>query len=92
VTFPPIDMGPSTDQVYLNLFGTGIAGRSSLTGVAITVGNTPTSALYAGPSSYPGEDQVAILLPRSLAGTGGAVNIVMKVDGKQANTTTLNIK
>ena len=92
VTFPLIDMGPSTDQVYLNLFGTGIQGRSSLSGVSITVGGAATTALYAGASTYPGEDQVAILVPRSLVGTGGAVNIVIKVDGKQANTTTLNIK
>jgi uncharacterized protein (TIGR03437 family) len=92
VTFPLIDMGPSTDQVYVNIFGTGIQARSSLSGVSITMGGASSPALYAGPSTYPGEDQIAVLVPRSLAGTGGAVNIVIKVDGKPANTTTLNIK
>jgi uncharacterized protein (TIGR03437 family) len=91
VTFPAIDLGPATDQVYLNIFGTGLQGRSSLSNVTITVGGVSTPALYAGPSTYPGEDQVAILLPRSLVGAG-TVNISLSADGNAANITTLSIK
>ena len=91
VTFPPINLGPATDQVYLNIFGTGIQGRSALSAVAITVGGVSVPALYAGPSTYPGEDQVAILLPRSLVGAG-TVNILLSANGNAANTTTLNIQ
>ena len=91
VTFPPIDLGPATDQVYVNIYGTGIQGRSSLSAVVISVGGASTPALYAGPSGYPGEDQVAILLPRSLVGAG-TVNVLLSADGFAANTTTLNIK
>jgi len=91
VTFPPIDLGPATDQVYLNIYGTGIQGRSSLSAVTITVGGVSVSALYAGASGYAGEDQVAILLPRSLVGAG-TVNVLMSVNGSASNTVTLSIK
>jgi uncharacterized protein (TIGR03437 family) len=91
VTFPPIDLGPATDQVYINIYGTGIQGRTSLNTMAISVGGVSTQALYAGPSGYPGEDQVVILLPRSMVGAG-TVNVVLSADGNAGNTTTLNIK
>ena len=87
----PIDLGPPSDQVYLQLFGTGIQGSTDLTAVAVTVGNAGATAFYAGPSTYPGEDQVAILLPRSLVGAG-TVNINVTVKGNSANTTTVSIK
>jgi uncharacterized protein (TIGR03437 family) len=74
----------------LNVYGTGIQGRSSLTAVAITVGGVSTPALYAGASTYPGEDQVVILLPHSLAGSG-TVNVQLSANGNAANTTTLSI-
>ena len=91
VTFPPISLGLPTDQVYLNIYGTGIQGRSSLGGVTITVGGVQVSALYAGPSTYPGEDQVAILLPRTLVGAG-TVNLLLSADGNAANNVTLNVQ
>jgi uncharacterized protein (TIGR03437 family) len=91
LSYPPIDLGPATDQVYLSIFGTGIQGRSSLNSVAITVGGVSVTPLYAGPASYPAEDQVAILLPRSLVGAG-TVNLTLSADGNAANVTTLNIK
>jgi uncharacterized protein (TIGR03437 family) len=91
VTYPGIDLGPATDQVYINMFGTGIQGRSDLSAVVITVGGVTVPALYASASTYPGEDQVAFLLPRSLIGAG-TVNVTLSANGVAANVTTLNIK
>jgi uncharacterized protein (TIGR03437 family) len=85
-----IDMGPATDQVYLVLFGTGLRHRSSLANVHITFatlddenGSIQTEAPveYAGAQNdFAGLDQVNVMLPRSLAGTG-AQAIRLTVDG-----------
>ncbi len=91
VSYPPIDLGPDTDQVYLNIFATGLEGRSDLSAVVITVGDESLPVLYAGPSISAGVDQVSILLPRDLIGVG-TVNVGITVDGVAANTTTVNIQ
>jgi len=52
---------------------------------------------YAGaqgagaPSSFYGLDQVNVLLPRSLAGSG-TVNVVLTAGGQTANTVTMDIQ
>jgi uncharacterized protein (TIGR03437 family) len=87
----PIDLGAATDQVFLELYGTGIRGRSALTGVTATIGGQNADVLYAGPQSgYAGLDQVNVRVPRSLAGRG-AVDVVLTVDGNTANTVTVSI-
>jgi uncharacterized protein (TIGR03437 family) len=81
----PIDMGPTTDQVYLVLYGTGIRFRTSLATVSLTIGGSNAQVVYAGPQSeYDGLDQVNTLMPRSLAGRG-EVDVLLTVDGKPAN-------
>ncbi len=86
----PIDLGPSTDQVFLILFGTGIRFRSALP--LATVGGVSCQVTFAGPQgSFTGLDQVNIRLDRSLAGRG-AVNITLSVDGKAANMVTAVMK
>ena len=88
----PIDLGPATDQVYLVLFGTGIRGRSSLAGVAATIGGLDADVTFAGPQGqFDGLDQVNVRLPRSLAGVG-RVEIGLTVDGWEANTVTVTIQ
>ena len=82
----PINLGSATDQVTLELFGTGIRGNSGLSGVQVTIGGTALPAAYAGPQSqYPGMDQINVILPRSLAGMG-EVNLNVTVNGVSANT------
>lgn len=44
----PIDLGPSTDQVFLVLFGTGFRFRSSLAAVSATIGGANSEVLFAG--------------------------------------------
>lgn len=57
----PINLGSKSDQVVLELYGTGIqaAGTSN---VQVTVGGTNVPVQYAGKSSFTGEDQVNIIL------------------------------
>ena len=88
----PIDLGASTDQVFLIGYGTGLRNRSSLSVTTATIGGTNAVVSYAGAQgTYVGLDQVNILIPRSLAGRGN-VDLVLNMDGQSANTVTINIK
>ncbi len=88
----PIDLGPASDQVFLNLFGTGIRRRSALAAVSATVGGVNASVTYAGDQIYfTGVDQVNVLIPRSLAGRG-EVDVVIRVDGQISNAVKVSIK
>ncbi len=88
----PMDLGAATDQVVIELYGTGIRGRTSLNNVTCTVGAIPAQVLYAGAQgAFVGLDQVNVVLPRALAGRG-EVNVILAVDGQSANTVTLNVK
>lgn len=88
----PVDLGAAGDQVALELFGTGIRGRSSLANVTCTIGGVAAPVLYAGPQGlFPGLDQVNVALPRSLAGAG-PVNIDLVVDGHAANRVLVNVR
>jgi len=80
----PINLGLSTNQVYLEMYGTGIRNASNVTA---TVGSFSVPVLYAGAApGFAGEDQVNIgPLPQALAGAG-SVNIVLTADGQAANT------
>ena len=85
----PVDV--ASGPVFLSLFGTGIRGRASLTGVRCTVGGVDLPVLFAGPQGAPGLDQVNVELPASLRGRG-EVPVILTVDGKVANTVTLTIQ
>ncbi|MGE0128039.1 MAG: hypothetical protein AB7U82_08165 [Blastocatellales bacterium] len=88
----PIDLGPSTDQVFLVLFGTGFRFRSSLTGVTATIGGVGSEVLFAGDQGgFVGLDQANIRIPRSLIGRG-EVDVALTVDGKPTNILKINIK
>jgi uncharacterized protein (TIGR03437 family) len=83
-------MGDATDQLYLLLFGTGFRNHSSA--VTATIGGTSANVLYAGAQgTFAGLDQANVRVPSTLAGSGG-VNVVLTVDGKTANTVTINVK
>ena len=87
----PIDLGPDGDQIFLLLFGTGMRGFT--TEATATVGSEAVGVF--GPVAQPqfvGLDQANLgPLPRSLAGRG-EVDILLTVDGKVANTVTVNIQ
>lgn len=88
----PIDLGPETDRVFLLLFGTGIRYRSNLMNVSARIGTADGDVSFAGPAGeLAGLDQINVRLPRSLAGAG-QVTLTLTVEGKAANTVTLQIK
>jgi uncharacterized protein (TIGR03437 family) len=87
----PINMGSSTDKVYLILFGTGFdaAGTGNVTA---TVNGVTALVPYAGPGGgAPGLDQVNIQLPASLAGAGN-VNVQLTAAGISANPVQVTIQ
>lgn len=88
----PIDFGPQSDELFLIVFGTGLRGRSSLSAVLATLGGTPAEVLYAGPTpDFQGLDQLNIRIPRSLAGRG-TLDLVVSVNGMEANAVRISTK
>jgi uncharacterized protein (TIGR03437 family) len=88
----PIDLGLDSDQVVLELFGTGIRGRSTLAGVMCKIGSSTLQVAYAGPQTvFVGLDQVNVTLPKSLRG-GGNQTVLLTVDGQTANAVSLTFK
>ncbi len=87
-----IDLGPTTDQVFLVLFSTGIRFRSMLSAVSYNVGGITGTPTFAGAQgSLIGVDQVNVPLSRNLIGRG-LLNVTLTVDGKMSNTVTVNIR
>ena len=87
----PIDLSTS-DQVFLLVYGTGIRFRSDITSVAVVMKGLTIPVDYAGPQGdYLGLDQINIHLPSSLSGAG-EIDVVLKADGKTANTVRVTIK
>jgi uncharacterized protein (TIGR03437 family) len=90
-TAVPINVSVS-GTIYLSLYGTGIRNLSSLANVRVTINGVIVPVQYAGTQpSFPGLDQVNVLLPASLSGAGTA-NVVLTVDGQISNTVMVNIQ
>jgi uncharacterized protein (TIGR03437 family) len=88
----PLDLGSTSDQVFLLMFGTGI--RSAPVGsVSATLGGQSIPVVGAAPQGeFVGLDQVNLgPIPRALAGRG-EVDLVLTVDRKPANTVKVNIR
>ena len=80
------------DEVFLELYGTGIRNNSRLTNVTATVGGVTVPVLYANKQpDFIGLDQVNIQLPKMLVGRG-EVDVVLTMDGKVANPVRINLK
>jgi uncharacterized protein (TIGR03437 family) len=89
----PINMGPSADQIYLIMYGTGFRFNPGLDKVRVTMGGVDIPVLFAGEApGFVGLDQANLgPVPRSLIGRG-TVDLVMTVDGKVANTIQIAIQ
>jgi len=89
----PIDLGSASDQVFLELFATGLRGHSAASNsVTVTAGGISLPVTYAAAQpQYVGLDQIDVLLPQSLAGKGD-VTIQITVDGQAANPGHVTIK
>jgi len=90
-TSTPIELADDS-QVFLELFGTGIRGRTSLANVTATVDGIPADVLFAGPQGqFPGLDQVNLVLPQNLKGHGEQ-DLILTVDGHAANKVRIHVK
>ncbi len=90
VVATPIDLSSSTDQVFLCLFGTGFDATTANATTAAVAGQS-AQVTYAGPQGEAGLDQVNVLLPRSLAGSGDSL-VVLTVNGSVANAVHVTIQ
>jgi uncharacterized protein (TIGR03437 family) len=87
-----ISIQPETARTYLMLFGTGIRGVSSLSGVKVTIAGIDVPVLSAGAQiQYAGLDQVNVELTAPLAGKGD-VPVVLTADGQTANTVLIDVR
>jgi uncharacterized protein (TIGR03437 family) len=85
----PIDVSQPGDSVYLILYGTGLRNAASVT---VNILGTIYPVAFAGAQGgYPGEDQVNLLLPPSLAGIG-TVPVVLIADTQISNTIQITIQ
>ncbi len=82
----PITLSPAADSFYLLLYGTGFDNAKS---VSVTINGTAFTPTYFGPQgTFAGLDQINVLLPASLAGSG-QVNVSIAVDGQTSNVGTI---
>jgi uncharacterized protein (TIGR03437 family) len=90
VTPIPIDLGLTTDQVFLVLFGTGVRFSSSLP--TCNIGGTNMQVTFAGPQgSLTGLDQINVRLDRGLIGRG-PVNVQVTANLITSNVVSVSIK
>jgi uncharacterized protein (TIGR03437 family) len=79
-------------NTYLVLYGTGIRNQASVSDVTVKVGSQTLPVSFAGATSgFAGLDQINVLLPASLAGSGN-VNVTVTVNGIASNSVGIDIK
>jgi uncharacterized protein (TIGR03437 family) len=87
LTSAPVDLSGG-GPVYLTLYGTGIRGATQA-GVSCTINKMSFPVSYAGPQgTFAGLDQVNVLLPASLQGSG-TVPVTVTVAGRISNTVSV---
>jgi hypothetical protein len=92
----PIDLGPdlgdATDHVFLALFGTGIRAGNKPPAITASIGGVKSQMVFARAAPhFVGVDEVNVLLPRSLIGSGD-VDVVLTINGKAANVNGIKLK
>ena len=76
---------------YSSVFGTGFRKRSAVSNVQVRINGIVSQVDYAGlQGGYVGLDQLNIVIPTGARGSG-EVDLILTVDGKQANKVRVNI-
>ncbi len=82
----------AADEVYLEIYGTGIRFNNGLESISVVMGGERVPVLYAGAQCcFAGVDQINVKIPKSLAGRG-VVDMVLSIDGKVTNSIKAKIK
>ena len=85
----PIVFTPAADSFYLLLYGTGFDDGKVVT---VTINGQTYTPVYSGPQgTFAGLDQIDLLLPATLAGSG-AVSVTITVDGAVSNAGTISFQ
>lgn len=88
----PINLGGVTDTAYLILYATGLRNRPPGTNVLVTIQGIPAVVEYAGPQpQFEGLDQVNVILPKVLRGTGNAT-VQLTIGAVSANPVEVRIQ
>ena len=88
----PIDFSPTTEDIFVELYGTGLRYRSSQANVSVEIGGVTIPVEYADVApGFFGLDQVNIKLPASLDNRG-EIDLTVIVDGQRTKTLKINIK
>ncbi len=86
----PISLGSPSDRAYLILYGTGI--RNAHSNVTVNIQGIDAPVVYSGPQpQFDGLDQVNVLIPYTLAGSG-PVSVALSASGIPANIVTVSIQ
>ena len=85
----PVDLGMPEDTVTLKFYASGVRYASE---VHVQIAGEEVPVRYAGPSGYfQGLDEVAVQVPRSLAGRGDA-DVILTADGETAGPVRIHIQ
>jgi uncharacterized protein (TIGR03437 family) len=88
----PIDFAPATEELFIELYGTGLRHRSSQGNVSCEIGGVTIPVEYAGVSpDFIGLDQANIKIPAALDNRG-EVDLTLVVDGLRTKTLKINLK
>ncbi len=86
----PIEFGPSSEVLFLVLYGTGFTSGGA--NPIATIGNAAVTPEYVGPQgTFSGLDQANVRLPRTLIGAG-LVNVTLNVANQTSNTVQVQFK
>jgi len=88
----PIDRYPTSDRIFLEVYGTGIRGARGLSAVKAEINGLPVEVAYAG--AHPlmeGLDQVILRIPNSI-GVRGYVTLRLGVEGKLSNAVSVRLR
>jgi uncharacterized protein (TIGR03437 family) len=89
----PLNLSVPGDTIYLQIYGTGLRGRSSPSNVKLTLGGTPLKVEFVGAQpQYFGLDQINAVIPKSLAGRNRTLDLVLYVDGWAANVVQCKVQ
>jgi uncharacterized protein (TIGR03437 family) len=81
-----VDAGTPEQPTYLVLFGTGWRHRSALSNISVKIDNIEARVEFADAQpDFVALDQMNVVIPPQLAGASRMVDVVITVDGREAN-------
>jgi uncharacterized protein (TIGR03437 family) len=86
-TLMPAPFDPSNGQLRLSVFATGVAQAKN---VSVTIGAKPVTVETVAPSGLKGLDEIHVLVPSELSGSG-STTLIVTADGVRSNSVTVEL-